>query len=558
MKKQLNIAEQWVNDVVAGRIVTGKLARMAVDRHLDDLKNYRDHGIYFSREKGQRAIDFFRFLRHFKGEHAGERFELSGWQAFVIWSLFGWYNADGTRRFNYAYCEVGKKNGKSTWAAGIALYMMIADGEAGAEVYSAATNHKQASIVFDTARQIVKMSPELLKKISVYRYNLHREETASKFEALASDSEKQDGLNPHCAIIDEYHAHRTDELINNIKSGTVSRKNPLIFMITTAGFRKESPCYYERKTCIDILNGIKQQNNKFVLIFTLDEGDNWQDSSVWIKSNPNMGISVNISKMQAEFLSAKNNEREVVNFMTKNLNIWTNASQQWIRDEDWMKCSFPFDPSTLVGKECYGGLDLASHIDINALALFFPEVEPPHNLLMFFWVPEDKVTENKDRVDYDIWKDQNFLRTTPGNVTDPKFLVHDILDINSNYKIKSIAIDPARAHHGVAQELQEHEIQLNQFRQGFISMDAPTKELEKMILGKQINHFGNPVLRWMNSNVEIKRDPAGNIKIDKSDVKRKVDGMVAAVMAIGEWMTMRAKDETDINAIYATRGLRSL
>jgi len=537
----MNIAEQYIQDVISGKIPACEYVKLAINRHLADLKR---NDLMFSEEKAMHAINFFSFLRHFKGLKAGERFELSPWQAFVIYNLFGWYRKDGRRRYNYAYIEVAKKNGKSTFAAGIGLYMMLADGEIGAEVYSAATNYKQASIVFDTARNLVKKSEFLSKYLTVYRYNIHSEDMISKFEALSSDSDRQDGLNPHCAIIDEYHAHKTDELINNVKSGIVGRRNPLVFIITTAGFNKERPCYYERKVCIDILRGIKEQDNKFAIIYTLDEGDDWMEPSNWIKANPNLGISVDVEKIMEEYKSAKNNEREIVNFKTKNLNIWTSSSIAWIKDEDWVRCdkSPQYDPKSLLGKKCYGGLDLASHVDITALALLFQDGEINH-LLCFFWVPEEKVIERGDYVDYQYWAAKNYIRKTKGKVIDIDALSHDILEICKLYDVQSIAIDPAKAYHGVVQNLVKNEIKLSHFRQGFISMDAPTKEFEKMILGEQINHFGNPVLRWMCSNVELSQDPAGNIKVNKSKSIDKVDGIVASIMAIGEWMTFRSVEE---------------
>jgi len=540
-------------NILNKKIPAGELTILAVQRFLNDKKN---PNFIFDEKKAQHAIDFFKFLNHYKGEHAGRPFELTNWQRFIVANLFGFYLKDGRRRYNYAYVEVAKKNGKSTFAAGIGLYMMIADKEAGAEIYSAATNHKQAMIVFDAARHLVMRSPHLKKFISVYRYNLHSLHNFSKFEALASDSDRLDGLNPHCAIIDEYHAHKYADLLNNLKSGMVARKNPLMFIITTAGFDKESPCFFERKVCVDILRGIKNQDNKFAVIYTLDDGDDWQDEKNWIKANPNLGISVDVDNMRKELKSVKNNDREIINYKTKNLNIWMSSSISWLKDDIWQACdkSNEFDIDDLDGQLCYAGLDLASHVDINAFVLFFPD-EPVNHLICHFWVPEEKMKERSDKVDYYYWYQKGYLKVTPGSVIDIDYLASDILEIAHRYNLQSIAIDPAKAYHGVIQALQKEGLKMSEFRQGFISMSAPTREFERLITGKKLNHFGNPVLRWMNSNVELAMDAAGNIKVDRGRATDKVDGIVAAIMAIGEWMSNRADDNSIDEIIKERKGM---
>lgn len=556
MNNSIELAKKYIEDVINDRIVVCNLTKLAIQRHLSDLKR---KDLIFDEKKAQRAIKFFDFLIHTTGKFDGKPFILEPWQAFIIYSLFGWYLPSGKRRYNYAYIEVAKKNAKSTFAAAIGLYMMIADGETGAEIYSAATKYKQASIIFEMAKKMIKKSKYLKNYINIRTYNLHSEYNFSKFESLTSEANTQDGLNPYLAIIDEYHAHKDNNLINNLKSGMVSRKNPLLLMITTAGFNRESPCYHERKICVEILKGIKKQDNKFAIIYTLDDNDDFNNKKIWIKSNPNLGVSVDIDHIIQEYESAQNNQREIVNFKTKNLNIWTSASQVWIKDTDWMRCDFSkkINQKELIGKKCYGGLDLASHVDINALALFFPdEKNKLHNLLMFFWIPESKAESRTDVVDYKLWQKLGYINVTEGEVIDIDKISSDILDICMKYQVESIAIDPSKAYHGVVQNLQKNNITLTNFRQGFISMDAPTKELEKLILSRHINHFGNPVLRWMCGNAEISTDAAGNIKINKQKSIDKVDGMVAAVMAIGEWMTYRSG--YNINEIYKSSGVKTL
>jgi len=551
-------AEKYVNDVLSGKILACKFIKQACERYLQDLKTGMDRGLYFDKKAAFYAIGFFAFLKHSKGrQFAGKPFILSPWQEFIIWNLFGWKKADGSRRFRSAYIEVAKKNGKSTLMAGIGLEMLIADNEAGSEVYTMATNRDQAKIVFTEAKNMVNVSPLLKKQVTVFEHNIHILSTFSKLEPLSSDANTFEGKNPHCSIIDEYHVHKTSEIFDNSASAMGARVQPMQLVITTAGLSKIGPCYELHEVCLKILDGVLQDDTLFTMIFTLDKEDEWEDEKVWIKANPNMDISVSRTFMREEMKKVLNQPSKRTNFLTKNLNIWTNARGVWIPDEKWIVCKTEKKPEDLLGKACFGGIDLASHVDINALALYFPQTGVPSDLLVWFWIPEGKLDSKEDGVNYRQWVAEGLIKTTPGNVIDIDTISADIIAIRRLYNLKSIAFDPARAYHGVIQNLQKEEIALSEFRQGFISMDAPTKELEKLVISKLLNHFGNPVLRWMNSNVDLKKDPAGNIKIDKQKSVNKVDGMVAAVMAIGEHMTKDNK-KADPNVVYATMGIRSI
>jgi phage terminase large subunit-like protein len=549
-----NLATQYISDVITGKVLVCKLTYMAIARHVEDLKTGIDRGLFFDERAGEKAITFFKFLKHTKGsQFAGKPFVLSPWQAFIVWSLFGWKKADGTRRFNYAYVEVAKKNGKSTFAAGIAHYCFVADKEPGAEIYTAASNRDQAKIVFNEAKNMVKSSADLKKRVTVYEHSMFIDITMSTFKPLSSDQDSFEGKNPSCTIFDEYHVQKTNDLFDNIKSAMASRVNPLLFVITTAGKSRTSPCYDYRAMIVEILKGVKQQDNIFGIIYTLDEGDDWDNPEIWYKSNPNLDVSVNRSFLEDELKECKNRESAVINFKTKNLNVWTDQAKGWIPDETWMKCAGKIDINELKGQVCYGGLDLAASVDINALALYFPIAK---KALFWFWIPEEKVKQREDRVDYRLWHKLGVINITEGAVIDIDRLTAEIMEILRLFDVKSIAIDPAKAYNGVVQNLQKEDVTLSQFRQGFISMDAPTKELERLILSADISHGGNPVLRWMAANVELRTDPAGNIKIDKAKSTDKVDGMVAFVMAIGEYMTQN--NNNLINDIYANQGIRTL
>ncbi|HQK28329.1 MAG TPA: terminase large subunit [Smithellaceae bacterium] len=532
-----NFVETYIKNVVSGKKIAGELEILSVKRHLSDLENSAKTGYYFNKNAALKAFAFFSLLRHSKGEFAGRPFELSDWQMFIVWCLFGWMRPDGSRRFRYAYVEVARKNGKTTFAAAIALYMLVLDGEDGAEVYMAATTRGQARICWTEARNMVGKSSALTKKIQRWSHALTMESTLSKMEPLSRDSDKLDGLNPHFAVIDEFHAHKTDDLYNVLKSATGARRQPMLFTITTAGFDKLGPCFSMRKTYIDILKGIKEQDNTFVIIFTLDEVDDWKDPKNWGKSNPNLGVSVKADYLNEEFNSAVNRGgSEEVNFKTKNLNVWVDAPTVWIKDELVVSCRHGVMDEELTGQVCYAGLDLASHVDITALALYFPELKA---VKVHYWIPEAKVEEESDRVDYKRWVAQGRIFTTEGNVIDIDTHVDQIYEIVKRYNCRNIAFDPAKAYHGTVQGLQKKGLNqvLDEFDQGIRSMSEPTRELERMVTGGEIDLMGDPVLRWMFRNAVAVKDANDNIKLHKDKSQNKIDGLIAIVNAIGGYMS---------------------
>jgi phage terminase large subunit-like protein len=556
----IKIAHGYIDDVISVRKITGKLEFLAVKRHLSDLEYAPELGIYFEEKAARKAFAFFSLLKHSKGEFAGKTFILSPWQAFIVYCLFGWHRADGSRRFRYAYIEVARKNGKTTFAAAIALLMMIFDGEEGAEVYTAATKRDQAKICWTEAKNMVQKSPALKKYVDSYQRTLVMESTLSKMEPLSRDSDKLDGLNPHMAICDELHAWKTDDLFNVLKSATGARRQPLIFSITTAGFNKDYPCFSMRKTYIEILEGVKDQLNTFVVIFTLDENDDWKDSKNWPKANPNIDISVSSGYLDEEFQSALNRGgTEEVNFKTKNLNVWVDAPTVWIPDEKVSACDHGITKDQLIGQECFSGLDLASHVDINALAHFFPNVNGWPVVKLDFWVPESKITEREDRVDYMRWKIDGHMQSTPGDLIDTDWIVDGIIKSTKKYKCMGLGYDPYKAHGGIVQGLDKGGLSslLIQVSQSIKELSEPTKELEKMVVGGIIDLMNNPVLRWMFRNVVIYRDPNDNVKLDKSKSQDKIDGVVATVIAIAVWMAYMANQKNKI-ASWQPRSLPTL
>ena len=536
-KIQRKKVKKYINDVLSGRRICGKLERLAVERHLADLENADKLKIRFDEVAAMRCISFFSILKHSKGEFSGKRFELEPWQMFIVWVLFGWKRLDGSRRFRYAYVEVARKNGKTTFAAALSLYMMVLDGEDGAEIYTAATKRDQAKICWTEARNMVGKSPALSNKIARFQSALTMESTLSKMEPLAADSDKLDGLNPHFAVVDEYHAHKTDMLYNVLKSATGARRQPMIFTITTAGFDKTSPCFLMRRTYIDVLLGIKKQENTFVMIYSADEGDDWKDPKTWAKSNPNMGISISAEYLEEEFKSALNRGgSEEVNFKTKNLNQWVDAPTVWIQDEKVRKCSNGTTDADLVGQTCYAGLDLASHVDINALALYFPELKA---IKLHYWIPEAKMEENADRVDYKTWAAEGRIFVTEGNVIDIDAQVEKITEIIRGVNCRNIAFDPAKAYHGTVQGLQKAGLNniLDEFNQSIKTMSEPTRELQRLVESAEVDLMDDPVLRWMFRNAVAVTDANDNIKLHKAKSMNKIDGLTAIINAIGGYMS---------------------
>ena len=553
-KQKRHIAEVYAEQVLNDEILTCELVQFAVRRYFNDIDNALERGWYFDRKAAVRAIKFIESLKHTKGEWAGQRFKLEPWQQFIIWNIFGWKLADGTRRFRYVYIEIARKNGKTALSAGIGLYMLFADGESRPEVYSAATVKDQAKICFADAVEIVKAT-DLKNYLTPYRNSIVYELKGGTFKPLSSDYGTHDGLNPSCGIIDEFHAHKDSGMFDVIKSAFGARRQPLMFIITTAGFNKSGACYAYRDNVIKILRGINQDDTLFGMIYTLDKNEEWDIPKMWVKSNPNLGVSLSVDYLAGEIKDAKNRPEAVRNVMTKNVNLWVDAEKTWILDEKWMQCVGSTTLEYLRDCDCWGGLDLSNVSDITAFVLLFNENDK-FQLLPFFWIPEEKMLEKvrKENINYDHWIREGFVKVTPGNVTDYDFVQADIIRIIADYNLKSTAYDRWNSSQTII-NLTDEGLAFNPFGQGYGSMSAPTKQFEALVLSERIEHFCNPVLRWMLSSTLVKTDPAGNVKPDKEKSTQKIDGIVSSIMALGEWMTAQADDESNP---YNDRGLLTL
>jgi len=551
-------AEQYIEDVLSGRQVACRWVRLMCERHRRDLEDGAERGLHFDATAAQMVIAFFALLKHSKGEWAGRTIVLEPWQQAVLWILFGWKRADGTRRFRTAYLEVARKNGKSTMAAGLGLYLLLADGEPGAEVYSAATKRDQARITHSEATRMAKASPQIRREVNIVRDNIHIVDTASKFEPLGADSDTMDGLNVHAAIVDELHAHKNRDTWDVLETATGSRRQPMVFAITTSGYDRQSLCFQEHEYTEKVLEGLIEDDSFFGAIYTLDEEDDWQDERCWIKANPNLGVSKKWDDMRMKAMRAAEMPAALNAFLRLELDIWTQSETKWVSIEHWKRCGTAVDPLGLQGRTCYGGLDLSSTTDVSAFVLVFPpqHEDDDYQVLCRFFIPEDAMVERsrRDRVPYDVWVRQGYVTATPGNVIDYAWILDQVDQDAQAYDLKEIAFDRWGASRIQTQLMEMGGPDfLVQFGQGFRSMSPPMKELEKLILSEKLAHGNNPVLNWMADNLVARQDPAGNIKPDKEKSREKIDGMVGLIMGLD-----RALRHEQAGSVYEERGLLTL
>ena len=548
-------AEQYAKSVLSGKILAGKWIKLSCEKFMSDLKR---KDINLDMEQGQRAIDFIEtILHHWEGSWRGQPLKLELWQKFIITQIFGWQK-NGHRRIRSAYIQIARKNGKTALAAAVGLYHLMADRENTPQILVGANNEDQAKICTNSMGRLIERSPafdDLVKdgtiKLSQYGRNIigiYHHERDGSVKAMSKNPETQDGFNPSIGIVDEYHEAKNDALLNVIESGQGARPEPLLLVVTTAGFDKQGPCFKKlRRGGIDMLSNKITDDSSLAFIYEMDDEDAWDDPSLWPKSNPNLGVSVFPAYLESRLQKAKNEgATKEVDFKTKNLNLWVDAPTVWIQDEIWMKNSYGFDPDVLIGQTCYGGLDLSTGIDLNAFALYFPKLEEVDGrmispVLWWFWIPKSKV--KTEDFDYTEWVEQGFITVTEGvfeNVIDHKKIIFDICELPKKYAIHAIAFDQRAAYHGVVQELgvvfgtseDEQFIQgLYPFTQSMPNVSLATKALEKEIVNAQLEHFNNPVARWMMANVVLKKDPAGQIMPDKSKSQYKIDGVAALVNA---------------------------
>lgn len=513
---------------------------------------------HYDKAKADRAVTFIENLCHTKGKWAGTRFWLLPWQEQLIRDIFGIVKPDGNRQFRTAFVEICKKVGKSELAAAIALYLLYADNEPSAEVYGAAADRQQASIVFDVAKQMVEMSPALMKrsKLMAATKRIVNYGNAGYYQVLSAEVGGKHGFSVSGLVFDEIHTQPNRQLYDVLTKGSSdARQNPLHFIITTAGNDRHSIAYELHTKAVDILEGRRVDPTFYPVVYGLKDDEDWEDEANWYKVNPSLGYTVDIERLRDAYREAKQNPADEVTFKWLRLNMWVSSTTAWIPDAIFMKGSDPINMRLLEGRDCYAGLDLSSTGDITALVLIFPprDMDEKYILLPFFWVPEETIPQRvkANSVPYDVWEKQGHLLATEGNVIHYDFIEKFICDLAEKYHILEIAVDRWNATHMI-QNLEDAGFTMVPFGQGFASMSTPTKEFYRLLMEGQIVHAGHPVLRWMAGNVVIETDAAENIKVTKAKSKEKIDGIVASIMALDRCLRNEGEPQ---GSVYDERGL---
>ncbi|MEM4167529.1 MAG: terminase TerL endonuclease subunit [Candidatus Caldarchaeum sp.] len=494
-------------------------------------------GCYLDVDAAERVRKFFReFLRHSKGKWAGQQFELLDWQwTDIVLPLFGWKRADGTRRFRRAYIEIPKKNGKSTLAAAIGLYMLVADGEAGAEVYSLGFDREQASIVHNEAIQMVKASAELssILRINAATRTIHFDATNSRYAALSSDAHGIEGINAHCLIADELHVWKDSKLWNAIQYAGRARRQPLLFVITTAGDDNSVLCREVHEYAVGVLNNSIVDERFFAYIRAAEPGDDWTAEETWRKANPSLGITISLDDFRADFHEATRTPRATAAFMRYSLNIWISAETAWIDAVAWDRCKATYSEQDLEGEECWLGLDLAKTTSLAAATLVFPRLGAFYTLA-YAWLPQRYLSLADCRDEVRAFAAQGLITVTPGDVVDYERVYADIAQMCERFRIVEVVFDPWNAEFFT----QRIELDLNvpriEFRQTIRNFAAVCREFERLVLCQQIKH-NNPFLSWQIKHTTVKQDASGNMRPVKPQGPRSgqfIDNVVSLLMAL--------------------------
>lgn len=518
----------------------------------------------FDKAKADRAVTFIQNLKHTKGSWAGVNFDLLPWQETIIRDVFGTVKPDGYRQYNTAYVEVAKKNGKSELAAAVGLDLTCADGEYGAEVYGCAGDRQQASIVFDVAVDMVDLCPALKKRIKLVlsQKRLVYLPTNSFYQVLSAEAFTKHGFNVHGVIFDELHAQPNRALYDVMTKGSGdARTQPLYFIITTAGDDPDRKTigWEIHKKAQDILNGTRHDPTFYPVIYGVGEEEDWEDEENWKKANPSLGHIITMEKIRSFYSDAKENQADEKSFRQLRLNQWVKfKTTKWVSLTKWIACTTElWGPEDVRGRKCFGGLDLSSKLDITAHCDLFPPTadDPKWRALWQFWIPEESMKERvkRDKVSYDRWVREGYIRTTPGNVIDYAFIEADIIKQRDLYDIQEIGFDPWNALQ-TSLRLTDAGLTMAEVRQGFKSMSPAMKELEKLIEGKELDHGGNPVARWMFGNLEVKQDENENVRPVKGKKTERIDGIVALINALARAILREAPKKS----VYETRGISSI
>jgi len=555
-------ARQYAEQVVSGDISACRWVKQACQRQLDDLARFKGKTSPYQfnpklRDREGRTFlpadnlcAFIERLPHVKGSLAGEPIKLEPWQVFILTTVFGWVKPDGKRRFRRSYIEVPRGNAKSTLSSAAALYMLAADREGGAEVYSLATTRDQARIVFGDAQTMARKSPGFRSRfgVEVGAHNIHVLASGSKFEALSAEGSTLDGLNIHFGCVDELHAHKTRTVYDVVETATGKRDNSLLWVITTAGSNRSGICYEARTFVTKLLEGLFDDESQFGIIYGLDDGDEWTNEAALIKANPNWGVSVRPEVLLPLQAKAMQLPSAINNFKTKHLNEWVSADASWMDMRNWDACADgTISLDQFEGCRCFIGVDLASKVDLAAKARIF-EREGKFHVFMEYYLPESAVEDGRNS-QYSGWARQGLLTVTPGNVTDFDQIEAELVEDASRFEVTEVPFDPFQAtqlsSHLIAQGLPMVEM-----RPTVLNFSEPMKQMEALVLQKRLVHDGDPILAWMISNVVCHTDAKDNIYPRKEREENKIDGVVALIMALGRQMVHNGTAAAVIDTDY--------
>ena len=598
-----NIVDGYIAGVLGGNIVSCRYVKLACQRHLNDLKDGPARGLIFREDKAYHAVKFFSFLKLWKGkEYKGKEFILAPHRVFITWVLMGWYKIDGSRRFRKAYDEEARKSSKTTYVGGLEAYFFIADGEEAAECYCAAVKRDQAKLVWDNVNNLTK-NTGFAKNITYLTNKLSVEATNSKCEPLSSDAKSLDGLDTHFASLDELHAHPDGRFYNLIDDSIGARRQPMIFVITTAGFNQSGICYEMREYLTQILKGTVQDDSFFGIIFTLDtkkdwpdlkeqkeelkEGeeheDDWTNEDVWVKAAPALvgtsesgkkfgidakgvpipGYMTKIEDMRDKCRIAKQVPSEQNNFLTKRLNIWTQQENRWLSLPLWDANNIrPVTEETCRGRSCVGGIDLSAVSDLTVWGMLFRDEQDKDlvDILLRVWCPEARLfdTKNKYRDQYKAWRDGGWLTVTPGDAMDYDMVrgkIAGYTDVNGVYvpgdkdifNIQSISVDRGFQGYEFSQKLDnelggtEKDPKVMACGMGWVSMNGPCQEFERLLLLHKLNNGGNPIARFAADNVSVKVNPTGGGKSpNKASSQGKIDPIIVILLGLDRLLRVPA------------------
>lgn len=560
-------AKAYIEDVLSGRETVGELVRLAVMRHVNDLKRQRtpDFPFYFDEVKAERAIQYLSALRHPSGAKgiAKQRFKIQNNQAFITACLFGWRRSDtGGRRFTKGYLEVARKWGKSLWAAFVEMYVAHDEGVHGGGVFTAATTRAQADEVFRAAKKmsesLIRDSKKAKREIKVMANSIVFNSTGCFIQKVSSENGDIEGKNPACAVVDEYHDHQTDEVLELMASGMGTWDDPLLLIITTAGYNKEYPCFKtERPNAVSVLKGDYPQENLFTVIYChdtedadgilgMDPDDPEQAKEILRlakKSNPNLGSTPQESWLLDRVREARNKGGTTrVRVLTKNFNCWTDAPTIWIPEEEIKAVMRPIAYTEFVGRPVFQGCDIGARRDMTARALFSPPIgDKPALLKVDYWVPQAAIAKReKDVAGYRYWSDDGFLRVTPGDIFDFEFVKKEIISAHSDLGAQKTRFDPWNSYQMMV-ELLEQGIDVGDCRPDYRNLNEPCKWIDQAIGGKLIEIDANPVLLWNFRNVVLDRNADDSVKPNKKRSGEKIDGISATLAAVFGWLTEPAE-----------------